>query len=118
MKTRDIALGAAVLIGGYAAYQYFSKPTPPQGYAGAQYLGAGQNYNGFYNTTGQPVWLQATNGAVSIVNSLGQVLQTLANNGTFGSGGTGYTGGNNNPDSGQGHWGTDYQGNVVWIANA
>lgn len=115
MKTRDIALFAGVGIAAFAAYQYFSKPTPPPGYAGAQYLGAGQSYNGYYNTTGQPVWLQATNGALSIVNSLGQVLQTLGNSGAFN---TGYTGGNLNPDSGQGHWGNDTQGNVVWIPNA
>jgi len=103
MKTRDIALGAAVLIGGYAAYQYFTKPLPPTGYSGAQYLGAGGNYNGYYNTTGQPVWLQATNAGVSIVNSLGQVLQTLAANGVL----TSHSGSGSNsdpfyePDNGQ-----------------
>lgn len=113
MKTKDIALVAGVGIAAFAAYQYFSAPKAPAGYAGAQYLPAGGSYNGFYNTTGQPVWMQATGAAVSIVNSLGQVLQSIP----WGGGSGGYTGGNLNPQSGQGHW-VDQNGEYTWVPNA
>lgn len=117
METRDIVLVAGLGVAAFAAYQYFSKPTtpaPPPGYGGAQYIPAGGSWNGYANTSGQPVWFQALGATASIVNSLGQVMQTIPW-GSFGGGG-GYTGGNNNPDSGQGYW-DDSGAGYVWVPN-
>lgn len=88
MKTKDIALVGAVLIGGFAAYQYFMRPTPPPGYAGAQYIPAGGQWNGFGNASGQPVWVQAVGATAQIVNSLGQVLSTIPWSSLTGGGGS------------------------------
>ena len=77
MKTRDILLLAGVGVAAFAAYQYMSQPQAPQGYSGGTMIPAGGNYSGFANTTGGPVWLQTFNGVVSVVNQLGQVLQTI-----------------------------------------
>lgn len=115
MKTKDIALFAGLGIAAFAAYQYFSEPKAPAGYNGAQYIPSGGQWGGFQNTSGQPVWLQALNGTVSVVNSLGQILSTIPW-GQFSQGGS-YTGGNFNPDSGQGHW-VDQGGSLQWVPNA
>jgi hypothetical protein len=115
MKTKDIALVAGVGLAAFAAYQYFMRPTPPPGYGGANYIPAGGQWGGFANTSGQPVWVQAVGGAVSIVNSLGQVLSSIP--WTQFSGGGNYTGGNLNPQSGNGQW-VDANGELTWVSNA
>lgn len=87
MKTKDIALVAGVGLAAFAAYQYFMRPTPPPGYAGAQYIPAGGQWNGFGNASGQPVWVQAVGATAQIVNSLGQVLSTIPWSSLTGGGG-------------------------------
>jgi hypothetical protein len=101
MKTKDIALVAAGGIALFAAYQYFMRPTPPPGYAGAQYIPAGGQWNGFGNASGQPVWVQAVGATAQIVNSLGQVLSTIPWSSLTGGGGSTITAADIDPN---GNW--------------
>jgi len=113
MKTNQILLilgGAAVA---YGLYTLVSRPTPPPGFGGAQYIPPGGQWNGFLNGTNQPTWVNVVGGVATVVNSLGQVLQTLP----WDQFGGGTSGGNNNPDSGNGQWVDNGQGSLVWQAN-
>lgn len=114
MKINQILMLAGVGIIGFAAYKYFSQPTPPPGAgSGYTYIPAGGSANGFINTTGLPTWVTATG---VVLNAAGQILQSIPWN-TFTGGGSGTTGGNNNPDSGAGSW-QDINGAWQWVPNA
>ena len=108
MKTNQILLFAGIAALGVGAYMYMSKPK-------ATTIPPGGTWNGYANTSGGNVTVSIINGVAAFVNALGQVLQTVPWNQTSDTGG--YTGGNNNPDSGNGTW-VDSQGSLVWVPNA
>jgi len=113
MKTNQILLllgGAAIAYGLYAMNR---TPQPPAGWQGANYIPPGGTWQGMANGTNQPVWVQVTGGVLSAVNAAGQILSQIPWNQLGG----GYTGGNNNPQSGNGQWVDNGQGAIVWQAN-
>lgn len=75
MKTNQILLLAGIGLAGFAAYKYFSAPTPPpQAGSGATFIPPNQTVGGYVNTTGAPVWVTATG---VIMNGLGQILSSI-----------------------------------------
>lgn len=89
MKTQDLLLIAGVAVAGFAAYKYFSTPTPPpQAGSGATFIPPNQTVGGYMNTTGAPVWVTATG---VIMNGLGQILSSIPWN-SFNSGGSSSSG--------------------------
>lgn len=112
MKTNQILMLAGLGVLGFVAYQYFSTPRGPLGY---NYIPPGGSWNGIQNTGTQPQWVNIVNGILTGLNAAGQVVTQIPWN-QFSSGG-GYTGGNLNPDSGNGYW-DDSGGAVVWVPNA
>lgn len=85
MKTSQILLLGGLAVG---AYLLLAPKTPPGVPYGATYLPPNGVYNGFYNNSGGPVWLNALgiafNGAGQILNSIpwGSILpgQNNSNN--------------------------------------
>lgn len=77
MKTNQILiiLGGAAMA--YGLYTLVSRPTPPPGFQGAQYIPPGGQWNGVLNGTNQPTWVQITGGVLTAVNSLGQILSQM-----------------------------------------
>ena len=111
MKASNILLllgGAAVA---YGLWRTMQQPAPPAGWQGAQYIPPGGVWQGMANGSNQPMWVQVTGGVLSAVNAAGQILSQIPWNQITNGG---YTGGNNNPDSGQGQWVDNGQGAIVW----
>jgi hypothetical protein len=77
MKTKDILIIGGVALAGFAAYKYFSGPaTYPYGQGYTQ-LPPGTTWNGIYNGTTQPKWVQVTGTVLNVLNSLGQIVSSI-----------------------------------------
>jgi len=75
MKTKDILILAGVGLAGFALYQYMATPNPYSQYGNM--IPPGGTYNGIYNNSGQPRWVNITNGVLNVVNQLGQIVSSL-----------------------------------------
>lgn len=108
MKTNQILMLAGLAVIGFAGYKYFVAPTPPPGYGNAQYIPGGGTWNGYANTTGQPVWVTVVSGVLTAVTAAGQVLATLPwGNIIPGNGNC-----NAGTGTGSGNWGDNGEGSI------